>query len=70
MTLPLKTETKTCSTGMLRYEAMLAETASRSIAVIASDEAGNVIQTVEYVMGGKVYAGEGDGGMGAGVSGM
>ena len=31
---------------MLRYEAMLARTVSRSIAVIDSDVMGNVIQTV------------------------
>ena len=38
------------SVGMLRYEAMLARTDSRSIAVIDSDDVGNVIQIVEYVM--------------------
>jgi len=50
MTLPAKTETEMRSVGMLRYEAMLARTVSRSIAVIDSDDVGNVIQIVEYVM--------------------
>ena len=50
MTLPAKAETEMRSVGMLRYEAMLARTDSRSIAVIDSDDVGNVIQIVEYVM--------------------
>ena len=67
MTLPAKTETEMRSVGMLRYEAMLARTASRSIAVIDSDDVGNVIQIVEYVMIASAAGMGMDVGMGVGV---